>query len=80
MTLAAREVREMVASTLGVQGPPTLLGPVDCVIERLNGRWRRHLLLKLLHVDQVRAIGQALEAYDRRGVLLTVDVDPYSLI
>ncbi|HRI43948.1 MAG TPA: primosomal protein N' [Fimbriimonadaceae bacterium] len=80
VTLAAREVREMVASTLGVQGPPTLLGPVDCVIERLNGRWRRHLLLKLLHVDQVRAIGQALEAYDRRGVLLTVDVDPYSLI
>lgn len=77
---AAAEVRGIVASVLGVQGPPTLLGPVDCVIERLASRWRRHLLLKLLSHDQVRALGRSLERFERRGVLLTIDVDPYTLL
>lgn len=80
VALAAGEVREIVASTLGVQGPPTLLGPVDCVIERLASRWRRHLLLKLLRTEEVKAVGRALEDFEHRGIQLTIDVDPYSLI
>lgn len=77
---AGLEVRDILRGILGVEGPPTLLGPVDCALERLQGRWRRHLLLKLSKASQVQDVGRALEAYEAKDVAISLDVDPYSLM
>ncbi|HLK13830.1 MAG TPA: helicase-related protein, partial [Fimbriimonadaceae bacterium] len=57
-----------------------VLGPVDCVLEKLQNRWRRHLLLKLLPEADVTPIGEALLDFMPKGVQVVVDVDPYSLM
>jgi primosomal protein N' (replication factor Y) len=57
-----------------------LLGPVDCVMERLQNRWRRHLLLKLIPGASLQPIAQALHAFRAKGVQVVIDVDPYSLM
>jgi primosomal protein N' (replication factor Y) len=57
-----------------------ILGPVDCAIERLHGRWRRHLLLKLPAGANTERIGAALASFDPPGVQVIVDADPYSLM
>ena len=58
----------------------TILGPTDCVLERLNNRWRRHLLIKLPSDFDVQRIGNAIADVEEKGVQLTIDVDPYSLM
>lgn len=57
-----------------------LLGPVDCAVERLQNRWRRHLLLKLPPHASVAPIGEALLGFNPKGVQVVVDVDPYNLM
>ncbi len=57
-----------------------ILGPVDCAVERLQGRWRRHLLLKLPLGFASAAIGEAMLGFAPKGVQVVVDVDPYSLM
>ena len=56
----------------------TILGPADCPLERLNGNWRRHLLIK--HESLLPEIGEALSGLEEKGVTLTIDVDAYSLM
>jgi primosomal protein N' len=56
----------------------TILGPADCPLERLNGKWRRHLLIK--HESHLAEIGAALDGLEEKGVTLTIDVDAYSLM
>lgn len=58
----------------------TLLGPTDCAIERLNNRWRRHLLLKLNPQEPLNWVGQALAGFEPHGVQVVIDVDPNSLV
>lgn len=55
-----------------------ILGPTDCVIERLHGNWRRQILLKLpSHV----AVPEWLMEYTKLDTCtVTVDVDPNSMI
>jgi primosomal protein N' (replication factor Y) len=57
-----------------------ILGPVDCAMERLQSRWRRHLLIKLPPDASVQPIGLALANFHAKGVQIVVDVDPYSLM
>jgi primosomal protein N' (replication factor Y) len=57
-----------------------LLGPVDCAVERVQGRWRRHLLIKLSSSASPAAIGEALLAFAPKDVQVTIDVDPYTLM
>lgn len=57
-----------------------VLGPVDCPMERLQNRWRRHLLVKLLPDSSVAEIGLALADFRAKGVQAVIDVDPYSLM
>ncbi|MGV3617346.1 MAG: replication restart helicase PriA [Fimbriimonas sp.] len=57
-----------------------LLGPVDCAVERLQNKWRRHLLLKLPEGASAAPIGEALLGFDPKGVQVVVDVDPYNLM
>jgi primosomal protein N' (replication factor Y) len=58
-----------------------ILGPSECLIPRLQGRWRYHLLLrsrnrKLLH----KVIDKALTLLDEEvRSALTIDVDPLQM-
>ena len=56
-----------------------LLGPVDCAVDRVQGRWRRHILLKMPPDTAVSWIGDALRSADFGDVRVTIDVDPYSM-
>lgn len=57
-----------------------ILGPVDCAVERIQSRWRRHVLLKLPPGASTEPLGKALAGFDPPGVLVAVDVDPYNLM
>ncbi len=57
-----------------------ILGPVDCVIEKILSRWRRHALLKLPPTASGLGVAAALEGFDPPGVRVEIDVDPYSLM
>lgn len=58
----------------------TILGPVDCPIERLQGRWRRHILIKAPLGQPLSPLGVRLGRLSSKSVHVTVDVDPYSLM
>ncbi len=58
----------------------TLLGPADCPLERLQNKWRRHILAKLPPSASAAPIGRALEGLATASVQVTIDVDPSSLI
>jgi len=74
---ASDEVRRRLAA---LQPEVQLLGPVDCAVERLQNRWRRHMLLKMPAGASVAPIGDALLGYAPKGVQVVVDVDPYNLM
>ena len=57
-----------------------ILGPTDCVLERINNRWRRHILVKAPLVFDLARIGEAIDDVEEKGVQMIVDVDPYSLM
>ena len=57
-----------------------LLGPVDCALERLQGQWRRHILLKMSHEEHAKTIGEALLGLSSKDLHVMIDVDPYSLM
>ena len=59
-----------------------LVGPAECPLARLRGRWRHHLMIR--HPSRAtlnRLLREALRSLDKqaRG-LLTVDVDPVTLL
>ncbi|MFQ3668904.1 MAG: primosomal protein N', partial [Fimbriimonadaceae bacterium] len=58
----------------------SVLGPADCPIERLQQRWRRHVLVKLPPDASVTPIGSALAGYAPKNVNIVIDVDPFSLM
>lgn len=84
-------VREVAAnlfqdlSELAVQGqgqPWVLFPPTPCVLERLKGQWRYHILVK---VPPEADIAQRFGAYFRaraveRDVRVSIDIDPVSLL
>lgn len=57
-----------------------ILGPADCAIERLQSRWRRHLLVKLPSGDSAAGVGEALKGFSPKKVHVMVDVDPHTLL
>lgn len=57
-----------------------ILGPVDCAIERAFGKWRRHVLLKLPPGSPANPVAQALSDFQPADVLITVDVDPFTMM
>lgn len=75
---ACDKVRELLMRELPKSA--VLLGPVDCAVERVQARWRRHLLLKLAPGASAAWVGSALLGFAPKDVQLTVDVDPYNLM
>lgn len=57
-----------------------ILGPAPCVIERLQNRWRYHVLVKIAPDTPHRRLGEIVEDLEKGNVQVTVDVDPYSLM
>jgi primosomal protein N' (replication factor Y) len=58
-------------------GALSVLGPAPCPIERLQGRWRWHVLVK---AAAPRAIGRVVRALGTRARGIVVDRDPVSLL
>ncbi|MCC7230829.1 MAG: primosomal protein N' [Fimbriimonadaceae bacterium] len=77
---ATAEMTNRIQAALTPEDRATLLGPTDCPLERLNGRWRRHLLVKLARDRSPSVIGNALKGLSQKGIQTIVDVDPYSLM
>lgn len=73
---AADQAADRVRSIKGLE----VLGPVDCVLEKLQDRWRRHILVKLAPDGDVAPIGEALLGFKPKSVQVVIDVDPYSLM
>ncbi len=57
-----------------------VLGPVDCAVERVQNRWRRHLLIKLPPGTPSKTVGELLLGFAPKNVQVVVDVDPNSLM
>ncbi|MGI8922688.1 MAG: replication restart helicase PriA [Fimbriimonadales bacterium] len=57
-----------------------VIGPAECPIGRLNGRYRRHILLKLPLDFALRDLRLPAEMAFDRSVLITIDVNPGSLL
>ncbi len=81
---AWRLLERMAAALHGAQGDRLLqmLGPAPAPLERLEGRYRYHLLLKFAPdaepADALRNALQTLEPRDR--ACLQIDIDPISLL
>lgn len=75
-------LRASEAAADALEGLPdaTILGPVDCALERIQNRWRRHLIVKLPANAPVAEIGARLAKVSMKKGTLVVDVDPYSLV
>lgn len=56
-----------------------VLGPVDCAIERLQGVWRRHLVLKVPEGADLGRVASVVEGVEKGKVRVVVDVDAYQL-
>ncbi len=63
--LAAGEEAQQRLRPFGLTGQ--VLGPVDCAVERLQNRWRRHLLLKLPPDSSSAPVGDALLGFAPKG-------------
>lgn len=57
-----------------------VLGPTSCPLERLQNKWRHHVLVKLPPETSLGPVGDALKGLKWKNVAMTVDVDPYSLM
>lgn len=57
-----------------------VLGPVDCPLEKIQNRFRRHILVKLPPEAPAAPVAAALKDLEVGKVSVVVDVDPYSLM
>jgi len=72
-------VSAWVANRLGEFDIPCL-GPVDCPLEKLQNRHRRHVIMKLPPGASLEPITQAIGRADFPDVQVTIDVDAYNLM
>ncbi|MBX3119832.1 MAG: primosomal protein N' [Fimbriimonadaceae bacterium] len=75
-----RAVRAAADALSAVLKSGEILGPVDCPIERIQNRWRMHLIIKLPPTTKPDFIADALSNVQAKNVQIVVDVDPYSLM
>ena len=76
------EASERFASTLSRTVEGKLLGPAECPIARISGRYRRHFLLQSDSFNITHAaLASALSRFPRQnGVRIKVDIDPTDLL
>ena len=63
-------------------GLPTFLGPSECPLHKLRGKWRYHIVLKGADIGNLRTvIGEALYRLgEARTTNITIDVDPVDMM
>ncbi len=82
---AATQLGAIVASTREAKScAVTVLGPVPAFLARVQGRFRWQMLLKAEHVKALHSCATTLKAsfYARelKGVILTIDIDPITIL
>lgn len=77
--LADRTI-ERVASYLRSNPAIEVVGPAECALQRLKNRWRRHVLVKLPIHAAPASVALPKDLLAEKGVTLTLDVDPGSLM
>jgi len=79
---AVGEAAESVRSILDVRLAETavIYGPAECALARLHGNWRSHVLLKLPCDFPMADFPRSKDFAIPRPLLVTVDVDPGSLM
>lgn len=75
-----RSVAQALADAAAELAGAEVLGPVDAALERLHDRWRRHLLVKFAPGADLTPLGEKLAGIDKKGCVVAIDVDPYSLV
>lgn len=60
-----------------LHGALTVLGPAPCPVQRIQGRWRWHVLVK---AAEPRVLGRVVRAWRGRGRGVVVDRDPVALL
>ncbi len=58
----------------------SVMGPADCPIARLNGKWRKHILVKFAPRTPTSELALPDAFKPAKGCTLTLDVDPMSLV
>lgn len=79
---AAWLVRDTVAGAVASESGAEVLGPAECAISRVDGRFRQHVLVRTApETDLGMLLGGPLGAltFDR-GISMAIDVDPYDLL
>ncbi len=82
VSVAAAEVARAVSAAVRVMDAGAeVLGPVECVVSRVDGRYRQHVLVRAARDAELGpTLGSALSPVALpRGVSMAVDVDPYDL-
>jgi len=76
------ETSKQFASTLGRAAGGEILGPAECAVARISGRYRYHLMLRSDNFDVTHsALATILSKFlPRSGVRIKVDIDPSSLL
>jgi primosomal protein N' (replication factor Y) len=81
---AARELARKLRSATPRRGPVRIQGPVSAPLTRLVGRWRYQLVVRGQDRPALRRwlreVDEHLDKTPGKGVRLTVDVDPRSLL
>lgn len=82
VTRVAREVAGVVREALADLGGCEILGPVECVVSRVQDSVRHHVLVRApADAPLGELLGPAVARLDvPRGVRVAVDVDPYDLL
>ncbi len=82
VSVACAEVaRAVSAAVRGTDAEAEVLGPVECVVSRADGRYRQHVLVRAARDAELGPVlGAALSPLTLpRGVSMSIDVDPYDL-
>jgi primosomal protein N' (replication factor Y) len=75
------QATEEVAALLREELPEVeVLGPVECAVEKVFGKWRRHVLVKMEAGAPASPIAGVLAPLEFPGIQLVVDVDPYTMM
>lgn len=75
-------VREAVVGAVDQLSRAEVLGPAECALSRVDGRFRRHVLVRTEpEVDLGSLLGGRLGTltFDR-GISMAIDIDPYDLL
>ncbi len=77
----ALEMGEALMDASLSQGRVTVIGPAPCPLERLQSRYRWHILLKAPLVQDLQTVvRKALPNHDARGARVSIDPDPLELL